>query len=150
MGSHPRQHLTLDAETVRALFAEGGWPCERIGPDTWRSHFRSKRASFPVFVKVGEGDGSGEGAAFVTFAIIPYLKSPEDPALAARLYARLLELNHQLIFAKFSIDDDLDVVLSVEHPIAEIDRSEFADALDVLGFYADQHLDALRDLLTPG
>ena len=42
------------------------------------------------------------------------------------------------------------MVLSVEHPIAEIDRSEFADALDVLGFYADQHLDALRALLTPG
>jgi hypothetical protein len=147
MSSPVRTHLTLDAATVQSLFAEGDWPCVRIGPDTWRTQFRTKRARFPVLVRVGEGDGTAEGAGFVTFAIIPYLRSPEDPALAARLYTRLLELNHQLMMAKYSIDDDLDVVLTVEYPTAEIDRSEFVDALNALGYYADLHHDELRALL---
>ena len=149
MADSKGQHLELDADTVRDLLQSGGWPCERIGPDTWRSHFRGKRASFPFFVKVGEGDGTGAGAGFVTFAILAFLKSPEDPALAARLYTRLLELNQHVLMAKFSIDDDLDVVLSVEYPTAEIDRSEFVDALDVLGYYADRHYDELKALATP-
>ena len=51
-----------------------------------------------------------------------------------------------LLMAKFSIDDDLDVVLSVEYALAELDRSEFDDALDVLSYYADRHYDELRGL----
>lgn len=158
MGDPPHQHLELDADTVRELLQAGGWPCDRIATDTWRSHFRGKSASFPFFVKVGEGegadgedaardvDGRAPGAGFVTFAIVPFLKSPEDPARAAVLYQRLLELNQHVLMAKFSIDDDLDVVLSVEYPTAELDRSEFADALDVLGYYADRYYDELRVL----
>jgi hypothetical protein len=147
MSDSARAHLKLDDATVQSLFAEGGWTCERIGPDTWRTQFRSRRAQFPVLVRVGEGDGTPEGAGFVTFAIIPYLRSPEEPALAARLYARLLELNHRLMMAKYSIDDDLDVVLTVEYPTAEIDRSEFSDALNALGYYADLHHEELRALV---
>jgi len=147
MSSPARTHLKLDDATVQSLFAEGGWPCERIGPDTWRTRFRSKRAQFPVLVRVGEGDGTPKGAGFVTFAIIPYLRSPEEPALAARLYTRLLELNHRLMMAKYSIDDDLDVVLTVEYPTAELDRSEFSDALNALGYYADLHHEELRALV---
>jgi hypothetical protein len=48
--------------------------------------------------------------------------------------------------AKFSIDDDLDVVLSVEYPTQHLDRSEFDDALDVLSYYADRHYEELRKL----
>jgi len=48
--------------------------------------------------------------------------------------------------AKFSIDDDLDVVLSVEYPTAELDTSEFRDAVDVLTYYADRYHDELTGL----
>ena len=44
------------------------------------------------------------------------------------------------------VHDDLDVVLSVEYPSSELDRSEFDDALDVLSYYADRHYDELRAL----
>jgi hypothetical protein len=147
MGDPNRQRLTLDDATVRGLLQAGGWPCDRIGPDTWRSHFRGKCTSFPFFVKVGEGDGTGEGSGYVTFAIVPFMKSPEDPERAGALYKRLLELNQHVLMAKFSIDDDLDVVLSVEYPLADLDKSEFADALDVLGYYADRHYDELKLLV---
>jgi hypothetical protein len=124
--------LTPDADTIRSLLEEGGWPCDRISEDTWRSHFRGRHASFPFFVRL-------DPAGFVCFAIVPFLKSPEGEAEASRLYGRLLELNQTLLMAKFSIDDDLDVVLSVEYPSDHLDRSEFDDALDVLSYYADQH-----------
>lgn len=131
--------VKLDATTVAALLTRGGWPCERVHESMWRSSFQGRGASFPFFVRV-------DPAGWVNFAIVPFLKSPEDQARATKFYARILELNHQLLMAKFSIDDDLDVVLSVEYPTAELDESEFVDALDVLSYYAERHYDELRGL----
>ncbi|MDQ3033367.1 MAG: YbjN domain-containing protein [Myxococcota bacterium] len=134
--------VRLSPDSIRAILEEGGWPCHRIAEDTFRSLFQGKHASFPFFVRI-------DPAGFVVFAIVPYLRSPEEQARAAKLYTRLLELNQTLLMAKFSIDDDLDVVLSVEYALPELDRSEFDDALDVLSYYADRHYDELRALATP-
>lgn len=131
--------LEVDADTVERLLAAGGWRCERITEDTWRSRFRGRSGSFPFFVRI---DPNG----YLTFAIVPYLKTPEDPTLAIALYDRLLSLNHELLMAKLSIDDDLDVVLSVEYPTEDLDQSEFDDALDVLTHYADEHFAELKAL----
>ncbi len=131
--------LNLDPNTVAAIMKEGGWTCDRISDDTWRSHFRGRAASIPFFVRV---DPSG----YLLFAMVPFLKSPEDEAKCAKLYNRLLTLNQSILMAKFSIDDDLDVVLSVEYPTKELDRSEFQDALNVLSYYADKHHDELAAL----
>lgn len=133
-----RERLTPDA--MRRILEEGGWPCHRIADDTWKSLFQGKHASFPFLVRI-------DPAGFVVFAIVPYLKTPKDDAITAKLYRKLLELNQTLLMAKFSIDDDLDVVLSVEYALAEIDRSEVDDALDVLSYYADRHYDELRALI---
>lgn len=132
--------IRLDDSSIRELLQAGGWPCDRINDDTWRSHFRGRNVSCPFFVRV---DSHG----YVTFAIVPFVRSPEPTDAADRLYTRLLELNQSLLMAKFSIDDDLDVVLSVEYPTAELDASEFNDALDVLSYYADRHYDELHELV---
>lgn len=134
--------LQLDADTIRELLEAGGWPCDRISEDTWRSHFRGRNGSFPFFVRI-------DPAGYVCFAIVPFLKSPEGEGASSKLYDRLLQLNQTLLMAKFSIDDDLDVVLSVEYPFEQLDRSEFDDALDVLSYYADRHYDELRALSVP-
>ena len=132
--------VRLTHESIREILEDGGWPCHRIADDTFKSLFHGHKASFPFHIRI-------DPAGFLIFAIVPYLKSPaEDLERAGKLYARLLELNHQLLMAKFSIDDDLDVVLSVEYPSAELDRSEFDDALDVLSYYADRHYLELRAL----
>ncbi len=55
------------------------------------------------------------------------------------MVTRLLELNRDMNMAKFSIDEDDDVVLSVEYPLADLDPSEVRDAVDVLSFYADKY-----------
>ncbi len=132
-------HLKVDGELIGSLLRNRGLPADRITPDTWRSHIRGARASLPFFVRV---DRNG----YITFAIVPFLKSPKSSERAKGLYRRLLELNQDLLMAKFSIDDDLDVVLSVEYPIRELDQSEFDDAIDVMSFYADKHYLELREL----
>ena len=136
-----RQALKISDESVRRLLESGGWPYDRIASDTWRSHFRGRSVSCPFLLRL-DPDG------YVIFAIVPFLRTPAAPENAARLYERLLVLNQSMLMAKFSIDDDLDVVLSVEYPVAELDESEFADALDVLAYYADRHYDELLRLST--
>jgi hypothetical protein len=138
----PRQRIRLDENSIPRMLSEGGWSCDRISDDTWRSHFRGRFASFPFFVRI-------DPAGYVLFAIVPFVKSPEEPAKSAPLYQKLLTLNQSLIMAKFSIDDDLDVVLSVEYPTVELDRSEFDDALDVLSYYADRHFTEISSLARP-
>jgi hypothetical protein len=135
--------LKLDDSSIRELLAEAGWPCDRINEDTWRSRFKTKKGSFSFFVRV---DPEG----WVSLAVVPFLRSPEEVLAANKLYQRLLELNHSLLMAKFSIDDDLDVVLSVEYPTGDIDASEFRDALNALSFYADKHHAELLRLATDG
>jgi hypothetical protein len=134
-----KKRIRVDATSLPAILTEGGWECERISDDTFRSHFRGRNASFPFFVRI-------DPAGYLVFAIVPFLKSPEDQSKASKLYSRLLTLNQTLIMAKFSIDDDLDVVLSVEYPTTTLDRSEVDDALDSLSFYADKYVEELRTL----
>jgi len=126
------KHIGTDPESVEALLREGEWPFERIDDTTWRSHAHGLSGTFPFMVHV-------DRVGYINFAVVPFLKSPESKEDCAALYHRLLELNHSLLMAKFSIDDDLDVVLSVEYPTAELDASEFRDAVDVLTYYADRY-----------
>lgn len=135
--------VKLDEKTIPALLQKGGWPAERIAPETWRSVFHGRAQSFQLFVRV-DADGG-----WALFAIVPYLRSPEGDEAQKKLYDRLLQLNQQLLMAKFSIDDDLDVVLSVEYPTAELDDNEFDDALDVLSYYAERFYPELRPLSRP-
>jgi hypothetical protein len=48
--------------------------------------------------------------------------------------------------AKFTIDNDGDVVLTVELPRENLDYSEFSDALGALTYYADQSYPAVYAL----
>lgn len=131
-----RDRLAPDPESIERFLVAGGWRFVRLTPDTWRIRFRRSDRTFPILLRL-DPDG------WLVLAIVPYFASPEDVDVAQALYDRLLRLNQVLYLAKFSIDDDLDVVLSVEYPTSELDRSELQDALDALGYYADLHFDEL-------
>jgi hypothetical protein len=122
--------MTLD--DVRACLEGDGWPVEPVSDATMRSRFRGKTRVFHVFVHIEDG--------YITFAVIPFARMPEDEAAADALAAKLLGLNREMNLAKFSTDEDGDVVLSVDYPAADLDPSEVRDAIDVLSFYADKYL----------
>ena len=136
-------HLKVDVDTVERLLGQGAWKCVRITEDTWRGRFRGAGRKLPFMVRL---DPEG----YLTFAVVPFLRSPEERIKAHALYDRLLQLNQVLYMAKFSIDDDLDVVLSVEYPVEELDESEFCDCLDVLVYYADAHYEELAEIAAHG
>ncbi|MDC3953822.1 YbjN domain-containing protein [Polyangium jinanense] len=131
--------MTLDE--IRAVLEAQQWPVERLSEATLRSRFRSKDRIFPLFVHLEP--------LFVTFAVIPYARLPEEPETAEAVMTRLLKLNREINLAKYSVDDDGDIILSVEYRIEHLDPSEIRDAVDVLSFYADKHHEDVHKLASP-
>jgi hypothetical protein len=121
--------MTFD-EIVSYLRADG-WPIEPLREKTVRSSFRADTRAFTFFAHA-------EGA-YLVLAVVPYLRLPVEEDTAQTLMDRLLHLNNEMVFAKFSVDEDGDVILSVEYPMAHLDKTEIRDALDVLTYYANTH-----------
>lgn len=136
----------IDAATLEGYLEAGGWRMKRIAAQTWRGRVKTARAGrqFPVLVHQDVAEG------FLTCAIVPLVRTPEEGGYAHALYTRLLELNQVFFMAKLSIDDDLDVVLSVEYPTGDLDQSELLDALQALSYYADVHHDELQRIVDRG
>lgn len=112
---------------------------EELSSGTLRTCFRGGERVFPVFIR--EVDGH------YVFAVIPFASGPDIDDMSSALLERLLTCNREMNMAKFSLDEEGDVVLSVEYPIRDLDPSEVRDALDVLSFYADKYREEIGKLL---
>jgi hypothetical protein len=121
--------MTFD--DVRAYLEGDGWPIEVVSEATMRTRFRGGDRVFPVFIH--------QDLPYVVFAVIPFTRLPEDEEAADALMERLLSHNREMNMAKFSIDEDGDVILSVEYRMEDLDPSEVRDAVDVLSFYAEKY-----------
>jgi len=127
----------LTTDRVEEFLRGDGWPVERVDRNTWRSGFRGDVNSFRFYVRLTDN--------WIFFTIVPFVVAPRSDDHVRELYRHLLRLNREINMAKFAIDDDADVVLTVELPTENIDESEFKDALDALSYYADKHyLDVLN------
>ena len=127
----------LSAAGVEEFLQKDGWPYERVDDNTWRSGFRGDVNSFRFFVRLTEN--------WIFFTIVPFVVGPKSDQASLQLYRHLLRLTREINMAKFAIDDDLDVVLTVELPTEHLEEGEFKDALDALSYYADKHyLDVLN------
>ena len=124
--------MAVDAAKVHEFFDTYGWKYDfEPTSNTWHTGFRGSAANFNVFVHLTEN--------WIYFTISPFVNAPQDPECEQKLYRYLLRLNHAINMAKFSLDSDGDVVLTVELPTENLDYSEFADGLNALSFYADAH-----------
>ena len=128
----------MNFEQIISHLQANGWPVERLGDTTARSSFTSANRTFPFFVHID--------AMFVTLAAVPYARLPASETAANKLMDRLLHLNREINLAKFSVDDDGDVVLSVEYPLADLQDSEVCDALQAICFYAERHWEEVSAL----
>lgn len=140
----------MKLDELRACLEKDGWPVDVVSEVTMRSRFRSGDRVFPLFVHLEpddrrEHDAEGKPAepTYATFAVIPFARLPPEEN-GDLLADRLLELNREMNLAKFSVDEDGDVVLSVEYPLADLDPSEVRDAVDVLSFYAEKYRDEIH------
>jgi hypothetical protein len=128
-----------EAQKVEAYLREQGWPTTQLGPGTLRSSFRGAKSTFPLVVQFEDG--------WVKLMVLPIARLPADVTKAERLYERLLRLNGEIMLARFSLDEDGDVLLSVEFPAGDLDASEIRDALDVLTYYAEMHQPEIKAIV---
>jgi hypothetical protein len=123
--------MTVTPETIDSYFEEYGWKYKRDEDGDWITGFRGDVQSFRFFIRLTEH--------WVYFTISPFIVAPKDPACQQRLHAHLLRLNRDINMAKFCLDGDMDVVLTVELPRENFDYSEFSDAIGALCHYADNN-----------
>lgn len=124
--------------TIHEYFKKYGWQYEYDDrTTTWVTGFRGETSNFRVLVHLTEN--------WLYFIISPFVNAPRAGACEQRLQQYLLRLNHTINMAKFSVDKDGDVVLTVELPTENLSYSQFCDGLNALSYYADEYyLDAVN------
>jgi hypothetical protein len=133
--------MSVNAKTIESYFEQYGWGYERLDETHFLTGFNSEVTdTFPIYITLAPN--------WVYFTIAPFVQAPHDITCEHRLYAHLLRLCQQINMAKFSIDTDGDVILTVELPRENLDYSEFSDALGALSYYADQTYEAVQALAT--
>ncbi len=112
---------------ISALFDRYEWGYETVESGIWRSSFADEQdEEFDLYVAAGED--------WLHFAVTPLTPSP---ALECRekLTLLLLRLNQTVRLVRFAIDDDGDVMLLADVPIADLSFTLFAATLDALIHY---------------
>ena len=131
--------MMVDAVTIESYFDRFDWQYDRLDDTHFLTGFRSEVTdSFAIYITLAPN--------WVYFTISPYVEAPKNVTCEQKLYEHLLRLCQQMNMAKFTIDNDGDVVLTVELPRENLDYSEFSDALGALSYYADQSYEAVYAL----
>jgi hypothetical protein len=128
----------LTPKQLEDYLTRAGLRYERVDETTIGSAFRGQSASFPFFIRLTED--------WIFFTITPFVGAPPNERALLPLYRRLLELNRTMNLAKFALDEDLDVLLTVELPTEDVSATELDDALNALSFYADAHYAEVKAL----
>lgn len=121
-------------EDLKLHFESVGWGYNQLKPDTFRIGFEGENANYLVLIRVTD--------YWIVFSINPYLKK-DGRVWGANLYRILLELNDKIPLAKFSIDDEGDVALTIDMPSAGFSAEKLRKAVTTLGACADQLLIAV-------
>lgn len=112
---------------IDAYFERYEWSGEEVEPGIWRATFTTEAEDdFDLFVMVGE--------EWVHFAVTP-LARVDAPEMACRLLGSLLRLNQQTRLVRLALDDELDINLVADLPLAEFDFAGFARVVDLLVQY---------------
>ena len=133
--------MAVTAETIESYFEQYEWSFDRVDETHFLTGFNSDVIdTFSIYITLA--------ANWVYFTIAPFVPAPEDPRCETKLYAHLLRLCQQINMAKFAVDNDGDITLTVELPRENLDYSEFSDALSALSHYADMTYEGVLALAT--
>jgi hypothetical protein len=123
--------MTFTAETVESYFERYGWTFQQVSEASFSTVFRGDVSTFGIRIHIASD--------WAYFSIAPFVVAPQDATSQRKLYRHLLKLNYEMNMAKFTVDGDGDVILTVELPSENLDYSEFSDALGALAYYADDN-----------
>lgn len=114
-------------EQIEEYIKQYGWQYEKKVDGTWYFIIEIGEIKFPIIMKCSEN--------WFLVSCVKLYTLPKSKGSKRRVVKRLLELNRELKMAKIGIDDEGDVVMSVEYPIKNMSYSEFRDSLDALTTY---------------
>jgi hypothetical protein len=129
--------VAFESEELGSYFDTYGWKYERRDPGVYRTGFVGETGHYDIWLKVTD--------SWVYFAINPYVPRPDGRSHGSGTLVAMLRANHELNLAKFAVDDDGDVLLSVELPCEGFCYTHFADALTALAHYADDYRVRIND-----
>jgi len=139
--------MSVDPKTIHDYFSQYGWEYDYDEDSrAWVTGFRGDSQEFTIMLHLSDN--------WLYFIISPYVPGPSGTSpeikeqCEARLYQHLLKINHAVNLAKFSLDSELDVVLTIELPTEGLTYSDFNDSMGALSYYADLYLQDLKALAT--
>ena len=112
----------LDEAALARHLSTLGWKAEPHGERTLRCVHKTPEGDLDVFIRLTDN--------WVIASIVPFLRTRGGNSF--ELCRWLLRQNRDMFQAKFGIDDDGDVVLTVEVPTESLDFSELRAALEAL------------------
>jgi Putative bacterial sensory transduction regulator len=121
--------VSFASDDLTEFFESYGWQFERREGGLFRTGFVGESGPYEIWLKVTD--------TWVYFAINPYVARPAGRHHGSVTLMALLRANHELNLAKFAIDEDGDLSLSVELPLDGFCYEHFSDALTALAIYAD-------------
>ena len=124
----------LDEATLVRHLGEMGWEAKPHGVRTWRSVRKMPAGEVTVFVRLTDH--------WLIGSIVPFLQTRGQNSF--ELCRWLLRQNRDMPQLKFGIDDDGDIVLTVELPTESLDFGELEGALEGLVTHGLTHRATLR------
>jgi hypothetical protein len=112
----------LDEAALAGHLSKLGWKAAPHGDRTWRCAHVTPEGDLVVYVRLTDN--------WVIASIVPFLQTRGGNSF--ELCRWLLRQNRDMFQAKFGIDDDGDIVLTVEVPTESLDFSELRSALESL------------------
>lgn len=131
--------MQLEGEDIAGFFDAYGWRYERESDGLYRTGFVGDSGHYEIWIRVSDD--------WVYFTINPFLRPPAGERLSDDVLELVLRTNHDLNLAKLALDDEGDVLLTVELPVGGFGYSHFADALTALSHYADLYKGAFEEVL---
>lgn len=125
----PDDPPAVSPQQVEGFFHQYGWAFETLEPGLWRTGFRGEHDAHVIVVRLTEH--------WIYMAISPFVDPPETPECRAHCYEAMLQFNREMNLAKFVLDEDNDLTLTVELPMNALTYVVFAEGLTALAYYAD-------------
>lgn len=132
--------MALTPQQIEQFFDQHEMPYTRDEDDVlWYAEIAAGGEQFEFFVNLDEEEG------WVYFTINPLVPTPHPDCLD-EFSRHLVRLNYDVTMAKFVLDDEGDVALTVELPAEDLTYAHFAAAIAALSNAASENYDEVLNL----
>lgn len=133
--------MALTPQDIKDFFEQRKMPYTSAEEDDtlWYAEIVTGEEQFEFFVNLDEEEG------WVYLTINPFVPTP-DPDCLDNLSRHLARLNYDVTMAKFVIDDEGDVAVTVELPAEGFTYTHFATAMAALSNAASNNYDEVLNL----